>query len=587
MICRASVGTIAPPLGCQLDTTSGFSGECVSTGQALRCDDSETDHRVDAVTCRQLGVRSILAVPIFFGRDIVGLLEVFATQAFAFDDGHFAAVKRLAQAAIATPAAATIQPPTLLVEYQPAYQIFWRNLIDTCRAPRTASATFASTAPFWTDVFVPSPIPWNRFLQSMLLHAVLLVILGSVIEFSFFETHSVQLVPFNQADVIYYTPSEYLRAASSARATPQLPHRQSQARQPTLIVSRERELRTLAAPDVRLKQEVQFLHIVALNSVIPAIPISAIARSPLTAPLSVAAPVAPSPDIHRTIDRRIVTGFGAQGVVGPPPELSRISRSPTFASPTGVVGPPPSIRSLAGQPAIISLGRIEPVGPAPQMSLPVSGTPSGLLQATLGGAVVAAVPPPPSLDGWGNSRHPFADSASAARWQVQPPAAVIERASVVARMTSPVPPGPMSSPAPLETNLSTLADSKELNVNFIGLALALPSSSYFPSHEVFIAENRLSRSQSRLIKLVYEFLPYQTRLSDYGPDYPAIDKLRVTRDPSCDETLVQVLSSANTPSWPHPERLPQAFKNSAAQARTLECYRTTADDYRRVRTHHP
>jgi hypothetical protein len=100
---------------------------------------------------------------------------------------------------------------------------------------------------------------------------------------------------------------------------------------------------------------------------------------------------------------------------------------------------------------------------------------------------------------------------------------------------------------------------------------------------VFIAENRLSRYQSRLIKLVYEFLPYQNRLSDYGPNYPAVDKLRVTRDPSCDETLMQVMSSVN---WPQPNRMQEALKNSDKQPGILECYRTTADDYRKVRTHH-
>jgi hypothetical protein len=48
-------------------------------------------------------------------------------------------------------------------------------------------------------------------------------------------------------------------------------------------------------------------------------------------------------------------------------------------------------------------------------------------------------------------------------------------------------------------------------------------SSYFSNYEVFIAEQRVTRHQSRLIKLVYEFLSYQARLSDYGPNYPGIE----------------------------------------------------------------
>ncbi|MFY9681819.1 MAG: PilZ domain-containing protein, partial [Candidatus Sulfotelmatobacter sp.] len=47
MICRASAGPSAPPVGATLQVGSGFSGECVRTGRMLRCDDTETDERVD------------------------------------------------------------------------------------------------------------------------------------------------------------------------------------------------------------------------------------------------------------------------------------------------------------------------------------------------------------------------------------------------------------------------------------------------------------------------------------------------------------------------------------------------------------
>jgi len=102
MLCRASVGASAPPLGTPLDVNSGFSGECVRTGEALRCDDAETDPRVDGTSCRQLGIRSILAAPIQYEREIIGLLEVFCTQPFAFDEGDVAVVERLAQTVVLT-----------------------------------------------------------------------------------------------------------------------------------------------------------------------------------------------------------------------------------------------------------------------------------------------------------------------------------------------------------------------------------------------------------------------------------------------------------------------------------------------------
>ncbi len=80
MICEASAGSDAPPLDTRLEASSGFSGECVRTGRCLRCDDSETDDRVDRGGCRALGVRSIVAVPIRRGNRVAGLLEVFSSQ---------------------------------------------------------------------------------------------------------------------------------------------------------------------------------------------------------------------------------------------------------------------------------------------------------------------------------------------------------------------------------------------------------------------------------------------------------------------------------------------------------------------------
>jgi len=97
MMCRASVGTGGPPLGTHVDVNAGFSGECIRTGKALRCDDAETDSRVEAATCQRLGIRSIVAAPIRYGREIVGLVEVFSSQSFAFDEGDLAVLERLAQ----------------------------------------------------------------------------------------------------------------------------------------------------------------------------------------------------------------------------------------------------------------------------------------------------------------------------------------------------------------------------------------------------------------------------------------------------------------------------------------------------------
>jgi hypothetical protein len=102
MMCRASVGSGGPPLGTHVDIDAGFSGECVRAGRALRCDNAEIDPRVDAVICRRLGIRSLVAAPIRYEREVVGLVEVFSPQRFAFDEGDLAVLERLAQTALVT-----------------------------------------------------------------------------------------------------------------------------------------------------------------------------------------------------------------------------------------------------------------------------------------------------------------------------------------------------------------------------------------------------------------------------------------------------------------------------------------------------
>jgi hypothetical protein len=100
VMCRASVGESAPALGTRLDVKSGLSGECFRAGRTLRCDDTENDPRVDLESCRRLGVRSIVAAPVRYERDTVGLLMVFAKQPFNFDEGDVAVVESLAHTVV-------------------------------------------------------------------------------------------------------------------------------------------------------------------------------------------------------------------------------------------------------------------------------------------------------------------------------------------------------------------------------------------------------------------------------------------------------------------------------------------------------
>jgi putative methionine-R-sulfoxide reductase with GAF domain len=110
MVCVASAGPDAPSPGARLQVDSGFSGECVRKGKLLRCDDTETDSRVDREICRVLGIRSIIAIPIRRGDTVIGLLEVFSSNAGAFSENDNTILRQLADTALAAVSRAA-QPP--------------------------------------------------------------------------------------------------------------------------------------------------------------------------------------------------------------------------------------------------------------------------------------------------------------------------------------------------------------------------------------------------------------------------------------------------------------------------------------------
>jgi TonB family protein len=85
IVCRASAGQ-APGVGAVLQPGYGLSGECVLTGNLVRCDDTDVDSRVNSQVCRDLGFRSALIVPITLEGLAIGLVELLAAQPHHFTE---------------------------------------------------------------------------------------------------------------------------------------------------------------------------------------------------------------------------------------------------------------------------------------------------------------------------------------------------------------------------------------------------------------------------------------------------------------------------------------------------------------------
>jgi N-acetylmuramoyl-L-alanine amidase len=97
IVLRAAAGAVRPDLGARIDRDSAFSGGCFREAQIVNCDDTETDASVNVQACRQLGARSMVALPLCGRRRVIGVLEAFSSWPFAFGDGDVENLKLLAE----------------------------------------------------------------------------------------------------------------------------------------------------------------------------------------------------------------------------------------------------------------------------------------------------------------------------------------------------------------------------------------------------------------------------------------------------------------------------------------------------------
>jgi|HubBroStandDraft_5_1064220.scaffolds.fasta_scaffold04696_2 N-acetylmuramoyl-L-alanine amidase/putative methionine-R-sulfoxide reductase with GAF domain len=187
IVLRASAGAIKPDVGQRIQRDSAFSGACFRTAQIIRCDDTETDERVNLYACRQLGARSMVAVPLCGRRRVIGLLEAFSAEPFGFNDSdvgslellaelilgalkpededRFAQSAEVAEAALTVPAIPTPGIPP--VEKAPVEQVVAAKAVEqkvslpaepaprVTDKPKLASAETAKAA----SVPVPVPLP--------------------------------------------------------------------------------------------------------------------------------------------------------------------------------------------------------------------------------------------------------------------------------------------------------------------------------------------------------------------------------------------------------------------------------------------
>jgi hypothetical protein len=137
-------------------------------------------------------------------------------------------------------------------------------------------------------------------------------------------------------------------------------------------------------------------------------------------------------------------------------------------------------------------------------------------------------------------------------------------------------------PKPVEAQLRWADPPKRapMRVRLVAVALAVPRSSFFSSREVFVAETEIEHDEWSLIKLVFNFLPYQPGLLDSGFDYSVVHEISAWRDPDCDETVEQ-LTARSAPDRHEPLVYSRHVPREDLDRRRipLACYETDADEY--------
>jgi diguanylate cyclase (GGDEF)-like protein len=96
MVYHAVSGAAEPFAGMRLAVTASLSGRCMLLNQVLLCEDAEDDGRVDPEACLKVSARSILCAPLIHGERIVGVLEVYDPNSYAFGEEDVTTLRVLA-----------------------------------------------------------------------------------------------------------------------------------------------------------------------------------------------------------------------------------------------------------------------------------------------------------------------------------------------------------------------------------------------------------------------------------------------------------------------------------------------------------
>jgi TonB family protein len=283
----------------------------------------------------------------------------------------------------------------LLVEPDPWPRVFVQNLRAFFERPKdfNQQSTITdrqSAAAFWADVFVDRRLPWRRFLESGACHVLALVAIWLASRFLALQPHVTVPPTFTKADIVYYTPSEYLPPLDTRRATP-VQAREADpeySAQPIISVPPEADNRSqtiVTPPDIQLRHDVALPNVIEWSGK-PQVPIGP-------------APIVPVSETSRLAPQM------ERSVIAPPPDVQAASQKTLQAPEPAVIAPPPAVEAGSTRRiGDLNIAHSSVIAPAPQLSLSEQRTVSARSSTALSRRSPEVIAPPPSLAPTGRSR---------------------------------------------------------------------------------------------------------------------------------------------------------------------------------------
>jgi GAF domain len=97
LVYRAGSGSAAAYVGRHVTAILSASAHNNARGEILRVENAQTDARIESAICRQFEAESLLILPIYRERALAGVLEVFFSEAHAFEDREVRTYRSMAR----------------------------------------------------------------------------------------------------------------------------------------------------------------------------------------------------------------------------------------------------------------------------------------------------------------------------------------------------------------------------------------------------------------------------------------------------------------------------------------------------------